>query len=826
MVSDNSGISVAKGHTNSEDDIRLDEELAAGTELATVEEELEATNRVDVNFDDGKSNKKDAPVDSTWPNEDTTVDGTSAIDYQNLLRRIQELEETSIAQNSVTSVSLTHSIGGPKRRAPVQRTSIWNKRRTSTVIQPPPLDPFAEAEEEEEVVEEDFNARYPPDCYSMMALNGPKNGRWLNGQRFLYFMFGFSVFVCQVLLLGLAFYSGIDWKRGTVPENDNPGNNFFSHFIPPNANTVTRATQILSLIVFCVFPEASVQDVVTATQIFPWKISRKVHDRVWCLRFSCFLRWLQGVLAIATVWLLVMSAETVIDIILNFTAINFISNLDDTAFSLAESGVFGPLMSNETTRITNTKLPSRVDRELKYVWYWKVMAGAFAGTLGLAIYVIVYQELSKYWVTDTMRVEFTDKEFKRFSGCFHLNKDAQRDFKRYIYTSHDKESNTAIGYCRQYREWMLFEDINGTYDPCYARYNDYDLVHSAQTDSFDVSATFEQDWESSSGAPLSLFFFDSELDEAALYCDLTLGNGICDRQFDYAGYSYDEGDCCAATCSQSNCGRESKETVFGDSVYPQVDFPFCKDPDMVPLTIKFNDIIDSHLYLEKDNDNFAFREVTPEKPYFALECNDVPVLTAYIDQSMINNTHTVMVKDGSTCMLEVKNNTASKEPIPMLDDPIWLVEYTIFHGGIETLDNDEAVEILTQQSIERDVVQFKRIPDCYLRKLHNFTEIENIYPAVGITNEAIDWLVNTDTENLRCDDPQFIERYVAATIMFSMGKTEFLSFKNQCTWSPIKCSNGNIAAVNLEGDWGSNATIELPSEIGLLTNLKRLELGK
>lgn len=838
MVSNTNGIAVTatEGHTNSEDKPRVVEESAVNLEPSTFVEEPQDDYQVDVNFGTLKSDNKHAAV------EDTTVHDTSASgnkgaqdnkSYQDLLRRIETLEKTVGSANYATI--LTRNDSTINRRTSFRSKSIWDKKRKSTARPSISLDSWAaskmfdSSDDEDEIVkEEGFDTKYPPDCYSMMALNGPTNGKWEDRQSFIYFMFSLLVFFFQILLLGLAFFSGVDWLRGTVPENDNPGQGFFTHFIPPNANTVTRATQILSLLVFCVFPEASLQDVVTAIQLFPWATS----GNFWFLRLSCILRWLQGVLAIASVWLLVMSSETVIDIFLNFTAVNFISSLDDTAFTLAESGVFGPSMKEETLRIIDSKLPSCVDREKKHVWYWKTMAATLIATLGLSLNVIIYQELSDYWVTSTMRVEFTDKEFRQYSGCFHLNGEAQRDFKRYIYNSHNDQSNTTIGYCRPHRQWILFDDINGTSDPCNARDKQTDKVRSAKTDSFDILATFEERWVSSSGTPLDLFFFDSDLGDADLHCDLAFGDGKCDVQFNSPGYSYDEGDCCAATCFKPNCGRRSQTTVFGDFVYPQIDFPNCTSPDMVPLTIQLNDIKSSRhedLLYTVDNDylnDFLFIEEEPEKPYFALECNGAPVLTTYIDESMVNNTQTVMVEDGATCFLEVKNNTASNEPIPVLDDPIWLVNYTIFHGDETAVDNEWAVEILTQHSIDREIVDFKRIPDCYLDKLSNFVENKYIYPTVGIPNKAIDWLVKNDTENSQCEDQKFIERYAATKLVFATEKEEFLSIKNQCTWAPIKCDEGSIAAIKLEGDWGSNATEGLPSEIGILTNLNRLELGK
>jgi len=52
-----------------------------------------------------------------------------------------------------------------------------------------------------------------------------------------------------------------------------------------------------------------------------------------------------------------MSSDNALDIILNFTAVNFISDLDEAAFSYAKSGVFGPILTGETKPIAGTNLP-------------------------------------------------------------------------------------------------------------------------------------------------------------------------------------------------------------------------------------------------------------------------------------------------------------------------------------------------------------------------------------------------------------------------------------------------------------------------------------
>ena len=59
---------------------------------------------------------------------------------------------------------------------------------------------------------------------------------------------------------------------------------------------------------------------------------------------SCSLRFIQGFLAIIATFLLIVTSDDVIEIVLNFAAVNFISNLDEVGFELAKWGKYGPVM--------------------------------------------------------------------------------------------------------------------------------------------------------------------------------------------------------------------------------------------------------------------------------------------------------------------------------------------------------------------------------------------------------------------------------------------------------------------------------------------------
>ena len=188
---------------------------------------------------------------------------------------------------------------------------------------------------------------YPADFYTLMAINGPKDWHW-SLKRFYIFMLALIVVLFQVAFFTLLLLSETDPVDGTAGDNDNPDSGFFAVFIPANASKIVRLAQIASILAYVLFPESTLLDAITVFQLFPRTLSQsRQHYPVWCMGFSCTLRLFQSILGMIVVCILIMTSETVIEIILNFTAVNFISDLDEIAFSLAEAGVFGSALKNK-----------------------------------------------------------------------------------------------------------------------------------------------------------------------------------------------------------------------------------------------------------------------------------------------------------------------------------------------------------------------------------------------------------------------------------------------------------------------------------------------
>lgn len=576
---------------------------------------------------------------------------------------------------------------------------------------------------------DDDDKQYPKDCYSLIALNGPSPTLlwyelWPEQKSFGIFLFGMSVFLFQSAFHYLMLSGDFEFGgKGPMNDNSDPVLDFFESFIPKNPNRFVVAAQILALVAFVVFPDATVQDLVIAFKFFPRCMCRSVSkdDPIWTMRFSCILRGVRAILGIANAWVLVMASNTVLEIILSLAAINFISNISRHAFSLAQNGVLGPALKVETCeRIVKTKLPLSMYRKDKHVAY---RIGIFC--IGMILWGFMIAVLMGY---------------------------------------DESDPKVKMGVRR-------------------------------------------------------------------------LGDGICDEDLNHPGFSYDGGDCCAATCTGPNCGKEIFSNVFGNADVSGTGFPTCIDPDdMVPLTINLNSIASSRQFVDTSTLDFVsstedqWKSETPAPTYFSLNCEGKTILTVDIDPSMVDNAETVMVKDGASCSLVVKNSTQSIDtatPIALSNtdfvtpEPIWYIDYTLFHG-----EKSEGVEILSQASHLEGSVSFGLVPTCYLEELE--VDAAKLYKSSsGSSNNAIGWLIQDNPEISQCGDDGFMERYALVNMNFALQSdaseiANFINRDDHCTWPSITCRGGQVDTVALGFQ---NLKGEIPSEIGLMTNLKKLQLN-
>ena len=169
-----------------------------------------------------------------------------------------------------------------------------------------------------------------------------------------------------------------------------------------------------------------------------------------------------------------------------------------------------------------------------------------------------------------------------------------------------------------------------------------------------------------------------------------------------------------------------------------------------------------------------------------------------------------MIEDGANCTLSVRN-TAGTSYNPFDNDPIWYVDYTLFHGDQTSIGNNQ-IAILSEQSDKKGSVNFQRIRICFLDKLSEYVTTTTVYTNTEPSNEAIDWMMRDITENSQCDDPFFIERHALVALLISVATDSLqeidelsktltgepvLSTRRQCVWPHVGCSAGSVISLSL-----------------------------
>jgi len=443
-------------------------------------------------------------------------------------------------------------------------------------------------------LEEDDDTKFTEDCYSFLALGcGPDNR--------VPFFYGLLVFAFQIGFLILMIGSKVERSMSANEDIDNPDETGFAEYMPANASLVVRATQYVSIFAFVIFAEDSIGDVVDAVRFFPLPVWSTENLFV---SLACVMRFSQGVLACFTVFLLVMTSEDVIDIVLNFTAVNFISSLDDAAFELAKLGRYGDVLKKKAEDIEeNIKVEHRCLAHLKdervvtmdengeekeerldisYKWYIPTVSIIALLLLGFCIHVTIQQSRDDVWVLGMFRVEFDeDTGLAQYSGCYKdgpLNED-----RRVVYKSmnHSQQEPLTLEYCKAERRWIFYEEPG---EHCTAGETGHLKAQSGKTNAFSVTTAMEGDWFSPFKKPLEMYFLEDE--EENLFCGNFALDGTCDDELNNFDYKFDGGDCCGTTCHHINCGKNNVIYAFNQELTNDViGFPKCSSLDMVENTV-------------------------------------------------------------------------------------------------------------------------------------------------------------------------------------------------------------------------------------------------
>ena len=346
-------------------------------------------------------------------------------------------------------------------------------------------------------------------------------------------------------------------------------------------------------------------------------------------------------------------------------------------------------------------------------------------------------------------------------------------------------------------------------------------------------------------------------------------DGKCDTDFNKVEFYFDGGDCCAFTCSHASCGMDGITQAFEAENKTGNGYPYCEDPAMESVTIlltgirssrdvAFLDVEDAEVEEYERDRGVNFRKEDPNPAYFTVDCDEdnglpasngnkkVNVLSINVDKSMENQTEIIKVPDGARCQISVSNTVNFVTEWD--DDPIWFVNYTVYHG--EGTD----IEIISEDSSKEQSAAFHRIPECYLTKFKEWMNISDPYDLSEIPAKALKWIVedNDVSGHSQCDDQFLVERAALSALNFAApvasarneeqfalsalnyvtpiasatngnDDTLWIDKQQQCGWKNIACNNGFVTSLTLK-DIGLYGTIS--TAIGWLHELQQAYFGK
>eukprot|EP00984_Skeletonema_dohrnii_P025011 scaffold14154_cov114-Skeletonema_dohrnii-CCMP3373.AAC.5 len=300
------------------------------------------------------------------------------------------------------------------------------------------------------------------------------------------------VLLFQITIYGVLAVEILDVRNGRNPL-----------LLPVNVHPSVRAAEFLSTVVAIIIQDDARKAVTLLRDGFDQDLPKAFEGTTkakWIL--SILLRAFVGMFGLFLTFLLIMQSTDVINLLLNFLAMEFVSQLDDLVFVLTREGFFGRRLQKEAKKLSNTfyrvshlsadSRTASIVTKVYFIFLFTVMFAAWG-------YIVWNQKNGKYMCPQIF-AQFGDEVapmLGTFSGFFFLRN--QRDYliehrwKQYVegyrlsYT--DEQGRVLLSYCNREKRWTLSLTDGYYRNPCVW------IAASDQTiDDFDVVKTVNSQW--------------------------------------------------------------------------------------------------------------------------------------------------------------------------------------------------------------------------------------------------------------------------------------------------------------------------------------------
>ncbi|CAJ1931421.1 unnamed protein product [Cylindrotheca closterium] len=338
--------------------------------------------------------------------------------------------------------------------------------------------------------------------------------------------------------------------------------------MPTNVEPLVRAAQALCL-VFALYDQQGVFDGLEgffAGMPVDYKGSTNFRNMTlgqWNLSF--FLRFLQGFLGVLCAFVLLVQAETVFDVLLNFLGVKFISEMDKVAFHIGLKGYFGTAMQEAAEDVAGTYFRREEDtrpwgaRNIHVI----IMMGMLAVLIAWFAHLAILQTSGTYLVRH-FHVDFgKDPLLSLFNGCYSASDDGLLN-SRLSYSQIGTEAK--FGFCKKTDKsenggWTLYFGSS----PCPSDFNYNEvLAISEPTESFDLPLVDPTKWSRQDGynrlKPVEVVHIDDYRTEC-------YDSAVAREEPDFD-----------SKCLVFNATYESRQKTFEMLVTePSAEYP-CRDP--------------------------------------------------------------------------------------------------------------------------------------------------------------------------------------------------------------------------------------------------------
>ncbi|KAL3935200.1 MAG: hypothetical protein SGBAC_009231 [Bacillariaceae sp.] len=277
--------------------------------------------------------------------------------------------------------------------------------------------------------------------------------------------------------------------------------------IPPGVAALVRVCQIIAIIISflvetdmlsalrAVFYREGFEEMKAAFDGFsPWKFF-----------FANFLMGMQGMLGKVVAFFLIIFSDNVFDLLLNFTAVMFVSEVDEIVLLLCKAGFVGRNAEKMAKKIQEMKLPQGspkgIVRHAHLVLYGLTVLAVF-----IIFAIIAREQDSQNSLAAFVKVQFGDEvdpTLGLFSGCYGKELNVGWDARvRYVQTKSDRGQGN-FEYCLDddLQTWV-FANVEAE-TAC----NDNFELRSAEerSTSFDLLDAKGDQWLLGTGNPISGF---------------------------------------------------------------------------------------------------------------------------------------------------------------------------------------------------------------------------------------------------------------------------------------------------------------------------------